>query len=91
MGILRWICDISRNRDIDISKSSKKPFNKGGNSAIESRIANLSRDFRLLQDARGDADEMIRNDPGLLESEHALLRKQVLSRYGRALDLGDVG
>ena len=46
---------------------------------------------QFANQTRGDADEMIRNDPGLLESEHALLRKQVLSRYGRALDLGDVG
>ena len=60
--------------------------------AVDSlRVANLSRDVRILTDARDDADEMIRNDPGLLNPEHTSLRKQVLARYGRALDLGNVG
>ena len=93
---LRFFCESTdgfelAEHDFELRGPGELLGSKQHGSVDSLRIANLSRDFRLLQDARGDADEMIRNDPGLLESEHALLRKQVLSRYGRALDLGDVG
>jgi hypothetical protein len=34
---------------------------------------------------------MVRNDPGLAQPEHGKIRKQVLTRYGKVLELGDVG
>jgi len=34
---------------------------------------------------------MIDADPGLADPELAKLRQMVLSRYGKSLDLGDVG
>ncbi len=55
------------------------------------RIADLLRDQELLIEARRDAMSLIASDPGLSQSEHARLRRQVLSRYGKALELGDVG
>jgi hypothetical protein len=42
-------------------------------------------------EARADATELVRSDPGLSQPEHAKLRKQMLSRYGAVLNLGDVG
>ncbi len=54
-------------------------------------IADLLRDQELLVEARRDAMELIAADPGLAQPEHARLRRQVLARYGKALDLGDVG
>ena len=44
----------------------------------------------VLLEARSDAVEMVRDDPGLSRPEHAKLRKQMLSRYGAVLNLGDV-
>jgi ATP-dependent DNA helicase RecG len=55
------------------------------------RIADLARDTTLLVEARRDAQQLVASDPGLALSEHALLRRKVLARYGQALDLGDVG
>lgn len=56
------------------------------------RIADLRRDVTLLEEAQSDAQ-------GLLAAEHApffqpewaALRRQLLRRYGTALDLSDVG
>ena len=55
------------------------------------RIADLVRDHEILGEARQDAQHLITADPGLSQPDHAGLRGQVLRRYGKALDLGDVG
>jgi ATP-dependent DNA helicase RecG len=55
------------------------------------RIADLRRDQDVLAEARREAERLFAADPGLARSEHARLRRQMLVRYGRALDLGDVG
>ncbi len=55
------------------------------------RIADLRRDSSIVAEARADAQQLIAADPSLAQPEHALLRRQVLVRYGKALDLGDVG
>jgi len=55
------------------------------------RIADLSRDHDLLTEARHDAQSLITADPGLAKPEHAKLRKQMVGRYGEALELADVG
>ena len=54
-------------------------------------IADLARDRDVLLEVRPIALEMVRNDPGLAQPEHTKIRKQVLARYGKVLDLGDVG
>jgi ATP-dependent DNA helicase RecG len=55
------------------------------------RIADLLSDADILAEARRDAQELIAADPGLAQEQHAKLRAQMLRRYGKALDLGDVG
>lgn len=55
------------------------------------RIANLLLDGELLQEARRDAQAFIRVDPDLAQGQHALLKRMMLARYGKALELGDVG
>lgn len=55
------------------------------------RIADLVRDREVLEEVREAAAELFATDPGLKESKHALLRKQMLRRYGGSLELGDVG
>jgi ATP-dependent DNA helicase RecG len=55
------------------------------------RIADLLRDQTLLEEARRDAHELVTADAGLSSESHARLRRMVLGRYGKALDLGDVG
>jgi ATP-dependent DNA helicase RecG len=55
------------------------------------RIADLRRDKAMLDEARGKAQALFAADPGLAKPEHARLRRQMLVRYGAALDLGDVG
>ena len=55
------------------------------------RIADLLRDQPILEEARRDAHALVAADPGLAQPEHALLRRMMLARYGKALELGDVG
>src|SRR5262249_1751380 len=54
-------------------------------------LADLVRDGPIVMEARQDARQLIAADPGLSRPEFAALRKLLLSRYGAALDLGDVG
>jgi len=55
------------------------------------RIADLVRDEKVLEQARTAAVNLYTLDPGLVNSSHERLRRQMLMRYGEALDLGDVG
>ncbi len=55
------------------------------------RIADLNRDRELLEEARREAQLLIAADPGLQHALHAKLRHQMLARYGKALDISDVG
>jgi ATP-dependent DNA helicase RecG len=55
------------------------------------RVANLSTDIPILREARDDAFAIVLADAGLRQPEHALLRRAVLERYGRTLDLAEIG
>ncbi|MEX2118295.1 MAG: ATP-dependent DNA helicase RecG [Pirellulales bacterium] len=55
------------------------------------RIADLARDGDVLAEARTDAQRLAAEDPGLCRAEHERLKRMVLARYGRVLELGDVG
>ena len=55
------------------------------------RIADLQRDRELLAEARQEAQALVTADPGLKHPDHSKLRRQMLLRYGKALELGDVG
>jgi len=55
------------------------------------RVADLAADAELLAEARRDAEQLVAEDPGLARPGFERLRRMVLARYGRALDLADVG
>ena len=55
------------------------------------KIADLTRDETILLDAQRLSREVIESDPNLARKEHQRLRSLVISRYGKSLDLGDVG
>jgi ATP-dependent DNA helicase RecG len=55
------------------------------------RMADLVRDQAVVEEARADATALVTSDPGLAKPEHQLLRRQMLTRYGEVLELGDVG
>lgn len=55
------------------------------------RVADLLRDRDILEEARRDAHTLVTADPSLASDPHARLRRMMLIRYGKALDLGDVG
>jgi ATP-dependent DNA helicase RecG len=55
------------------------------------RVADLMQDSDLLAEARRDALAMVAADPELALPEHAVLRQRMMLRYGKALELGDVG
>jgi ATP-dependent DNA helicase RecG len=55
------------------------------------RIADLLRDQAILEEARRDAHALMVSDPGLSLESHTKLLRMMLGRYGKALELGDVG
>jgi ATP-dependent DNA helicase RecG len=55
------------------------------------RVADISRDTEIVIEARTDAQKLVTEDLGLQKPEHSKLRRMVLVRYGKALELGDVG
>ena len=55
------------------------------------RIANLMTDRDVLDEARREAQLLVAADPGLKHPDNARLREQMMKRYGKALELGDVG
>lgn len=55
------------------------------------RIADLHRDGEVVIAAREHARQLLESDPQLAAEDLQLLRKQVLTRYGAVIDLGDVG
>ncbi len=57
----------------------------------ELRVADLHRDREILLEARDDAIDLVSNDAGLHQPEHAPLKRTVLERYGRTLDLAEIG
>jgi ATP-dependent DNA helicase RecG len=57
----------------------------------ELRFGSLIADADLLSLARKDAFAVVAADAGLRQPEHAGLRQTVLDRYGKTLDLAEVG
>lgn len=55
------------------------------------RVADLQSDMEILQQARTDAKSLLEIDPELEAEDLAALRDRVLLRYGKSLQLGDVG
>ncbi len=55
------------------------------------RIADLTRDTAILEEARADARQLLDQSPNLEAEELQLLKHRVLRRYGGAMELGDVG
>jgi ATP-dependent DNA helicase RecG len=57
----------------------------------ELRFGSLVRDADLLSQARQDAFALVTDDARLRRPEHGLLRAAVLERYGKTLDLAEIG
>ena len=55
------------------------------------KVADLTRDIELLNQARSDARAWIERSPELALPEEALLRRKLMLVYGTALGIGDVG
>jgi len=57
----------------------------------EFRIADISKDERVLILAKNLAAQVIAKDPELQSPEHARLLRQVVAKHGRLMPVGDVG
>lgn len=55
------------------------------------RFGDLVADLEILQQAREDAIELVAADASLRAPQHAALREAVLQRYGKTLELAEVG
>jgi ATP-dependent DNA helicase RecG len=57
----------------------------------ELRFGDLLADRNVLELAREDAIDLVAHDAGLRNPDHANLRRVVLERYGKTLDLAEIG
>jgi ATP-dependent DNA helicase RecG len=57
----------------------------------ELRVGDLLADRPLLDQAREDAIDLVSADAGLRQPEHLLLRRTVIERYGKTLELAEIG
>jgi len=57
----------------------------------ELRFADPIKDQEILRQARRDAFALVLEDAGLRRPEHALLRQEVLEKYGKTLELAEIG
>lgn len=55
------------------------------------RIADLVRDAAVVEEARRDARTLVEADPELVDPQHDRLQRMAVVRYGKSLELGDVG
>jgi len=55
------------------------------------RIADLTRDGAVLAEARRDAQSLVAADPELSSPQWQALKRMLLNRYGKVLDLVEVG
>lgn len=55
------------------------------------RIADLQRDGELLEKARADARSITETDPSLVGPKWEKLKRMVMIRYGKSLELSDLG
>jgi ATP-dependent DNA helicase RecG len=55
------------------------------------RFGDLIHDLQILEEARADAIELVAADASLREPDHQPLRQAVLERYGKTLELAEVG
>lgn len=51
----------------------------------------MLRDAPIASEARQDAIQLVQSDPDLQNPAYERLKRQVLKRYGDALELEDVG
>ncbi len=55
------------------------------------RVADLQSDTEVLQQARRDAKQLLADHPRLDHPDYKALRDRIMLRYGKSLQLGDVG
>jgi ATP-dependent DNA helicase RecG len=55
------------------------------------RFGDLLADLEILEQARADAIELVGADAGLHAADHQALRQAVVERYGKTLELAEVG
>jgi ATP-dependent DNA helicase RecG len=57
----------------------------------EFKMADLSKELALLEQAKNDALKMLQDDPNLENGPHAVLRKALARKFGGSLSLAQVG
>jgi ATP-dependent DNA helicase RecG len=57
----------------------------------EFKLADLSKEMNLLQQAKDDALEILQNDPNLAAAEHQHLRAALRAQIGDAFGLAQIG
>ena len=54
------------------------------------RIADMLRDAPIVEEVRQDAIKLVQSDSDLQNPAYERLKRQVLKRFGEALELGDM-
>jgi ATP-dependent DNA helicase RecG len=77
-------------KDLEI-RGPGELFGTRQSGAAPFRVADLTKDLKLLELARRDAAQWIERNPSLQGDDLSLLRKRLMKTYGDSLGLGDVG
>jgi ATP-dependent DNA helicase RecG len=72
-------------------RGSGEFFGTRQHGASELKVAHPIRDAELLDVARQDARELVKEDPGLKKPAHAGIRAAVAARYGKVFGLASIG
>jgi len=80
---------VIAEKDLEI-RGPGEVFGARQSGAAPFRVAELPGDLELLQLARRDAIEWVREHPELASDRDTLLRQRLLKAHGKALGLGDV-
>ncbi|MCF6159245.1 MAG: ATP-dependent DNA helicase RecG [wastewater metagenome] len=92
LKIMTQTCDGFRIAEMDFQlRGPGEFFGTRQHGLPELRIANLIKDFPILEKARKDAFEIISLDPHLTSCHHLKIRKEILETFTDRLELIHIG
>jgi ATP-dependent DNA helicase RecG len=91
LRVMEQTCDGFKIAEADLEIRGPGDFLGTRQSGLpEFRVANIFRDGRILEQARREAFALVEKDPDLARPENALIRQELMRRWGGRLELAGV-
>ncbi|HPX61579.1 MAG TPA: ATP-dependent DNA helicase RecG [Deltaproteobacteria bacterium] len=92
LRVMESTCDGFRIAEEDLEIRGPGDFLGTRQSGMpDFRVANILRDANILELARKAAFSLLEADPGMESQQNALLRDELIRRWGQRLELGGIG